>query len=132
MLSYEICETVKNTYFEVHLQTTASTSQAKNTAEAVTEFSKIETAEEEISHSMLDNYEVKNFKLRYLLNPIHHCKAENLKFSKINQKKLSRLKYLTEFCLNLCENYNFFHAYQGTLVTTVTCRYLALNFDIEF
>ena len=106
MLSYEICETVKNTYFEVHLQTTAS--QAKNTAEAVTEFSKIETAEEEISHSMLDNYEVKNFKLRYLLNPIHHCKAENLKFSKINQKKLSRLMYLTEFCLNLCEITTFF------------------------
>ena len=51
---------------------------AKNTAEAVTKFSKIETAEEEISHSMLDNYEVKN----YLLNPIHHCKPEILNFQK--------------------------------------------------
>ena len=55
MLSCEICETFKNTYFEEHLWTTASTSQvqqrllpANNTAEAVTEFSKIAIAEEEI------------------------------------------------------------------------------------
>ena len=34
------------------------------------------------SHSMLDNYELKNFKLQYLLNPIHYYKVENLKFSK--------------------------------------------------
>ena len=81
---------------------------------------------------MLDNYELKNFTLQNLLNPINHYKAENLKFSKMHQKKLSRLRYVREFQLNLCENYSFFPACQGTLVTTVTCRYLALDFDVKF
>ena len=53
-----------------------------------------------VSHSMLDNYELKNFKLENLLNPIHHYKAENLEFSKMHQKRLSRLKYVREFLLN--------------------------------
>ena len=38
------------------------------------------------SHSMLDNYELKIFKLQHLLNSIYHYKAENLKFSKIHKK----------------------------------------------
>ena len=79
---------------------------------------------------MLDNYELKNFKLQNFLNL--SWKAENLKFSKMHQKKLSRLKYVREFLMNLCENYSFFPAYQGTLVTTVTCRYLALDFNVKF
>ena len=28
------------------------------------------------NHSMMDNYELENFKPQYLLNPIHHYKAE--------------------------------------------------------
>ena len=41
---------------------------------------------------MLVNYKLKNFKLQYLFNPIHHYKAENLKFSKMHKKNLSRLQ----------------------------------------
>ena len=74
---------------------------------------------------MLDNYELKNFKLQNLFNPIHHYKAENLTFSIMHQEKFSCLKYVREFQLNLCENYNIFPAHQATLVTTVTCRCLA-------
>ena len=74
---------------------------------------------------MLGNYELKNFKLQNLLNPIRHYKAENLKFKKMHPKKLPCLKYVREFQLNLCENYNFAPVHQGTLVTTVTCRCLA-------
>ena len=77
------------------------------------------------SYSMLDNCERKNFKLRNLLNPMHHYKAEILKFSKMHQKKLSHLKYVREYQLILYENYNIFPAHQGPLVTTIPCRCLA-------
>ena len=46
---------------------------------------------------MLDNYELKILKLQYLLNPIYHCKAENLNFSKMRKKNLSCLMYAREF-----------------------------------
>ena len=76
---------------------------------------------------MLDNYELKNLKTKTTQkkNPIRHYRAQDLKISKMHKKKLSRSKYVREFQLNLCENYNFFPAHQGTLVTTVTCRCLA-------
>ena len=54
----------------------------------------------QFSHSMLDNYELKNFNLQYLLNPMHHYKAENLKFSKMHKKALTFKvckRILTEF-----------------------------------
>ena len=38
------------------------------------------------SHYMQGNYELKIFKLEYLLNPIYHYKAVNLKFSKMQKK----------------------------------------------
>ena len=44
----------------------------------------------------MDNYELEHFKLQYLLNPIHY-KAENIKFSKMHQKKHSCLEYVREF-----------------------------------
>ena len=84
------------------------------------------------SHSMLDSYELKNFKLQSLLNPIHHCKAENLKFSKMHQKRLSQWKYAREFHLNWRKNYSFFPENQGTLVAIVTYWCLAFNFDVKF
>ena len=71
-------------------------------------------------------------KFAIFIEPYTSHKAENLKFSKIYQRKLSRLKYVRELQLNLCETYNFFPAYQETLMTTVTCRCLALNFHVKF
>ena len=47
-------------------------------------------------HSMLHKYELKIFKLQYLLNPVHHYKTENLKFSKMH-KKSSHVKCVREF-----------------------------------
>ena len=41
---------------------------------------------------MLDNYELKIINLQYLLNTTYHYKAENIKFSKMHKKKLSRNK----------------------------------------
>ena len=38
------------------------------------------------SHYMQGNYELKIFKLQYLLNPIYHYKTVNLKFSKMHKK----------------------------------------------
>ena len=38
------------------------------------------------SHYMQNNYELKIFKLQYLLNPLYHYKAVNLKFSKMHKK----------------------------------------------
>ena len=84
------------------------------------------------SHSILDNCELKNVKFQNLLKPIHHYRAEILKFSKMHQKTLSHLKYLRELQLILCENYNIFPAHQKTLVTTVTCRCLVWIFGVKF
>ena len=63
---------------------------------------------QQYSRSVLPNYKLKNFKLQYLLNPIHNYKAENLKVSKMHKKILSRLQK-----------------------RPVTCRSLALNFDVK-
>ena len=39
-----------------------------------------------LSHYIQGNYELKIFKLQYLLNPIYHYKAVNIKFSKMQKK----------------------------------------------
>ena len=56
------------------------------------------------SHSTLDNNELKNFKLQYLLHPMHHYRAKNLKFSKMHKKALTFKackRILIEFMWNL-------------------------------
>ena len=75
------------------------------------------------SHYMQGNYELKIFKLQYLLNPIYHHKAVNIKFSKMQKK----LNLLTEFMSKL----KLFSRISQNLGDQVTCKCSALKFDVK-